>query len=42
MGPDTIVPKEEETAIKDLWIALAKCGFPLKSDSLLYTIHNDI
>lgn len=42
MGPDSILTKEEETALKDWCIALAKCGFPLKSDDLLNTVHNII
>lgn len=42
MGPDTILSKEEETAIKDWCVALAKSGFPLKSDDLLNTVYNII
>lgn len=42
MGPDSVLTKTEETALKDWCIALAKCGFPLKRDDLLNTVHNII
>lgn len=42
MGPDSVLTKEEETALKDWCIALAKCGFPLKCDDLLNTVHHII
>ncbi|CAG9568022.1 unnamed protein product [Danaus chrysippus] len=42
MGPETVLTKTEETALKNWCIALAKCGFPLKRDDLLNTVHNII
>lgn len=42
MGPSSILTREEETALKDWCIALAECGFPLKSDDLLNTVHSII
>lgn len=42
MGPNSVLTKEEETALKDWCIALAKCGFPLKCEDLLNTVHNII
>ncbi|CAB3222405.1 unnamed protein product [Arctia plantaginis] len=42
MGPDSVLTKTEETVLTYWCIALAKCGFPLKCDDLLNTVHNII
>ncbi|CAG9837469.1 unnamed protein product [Diabrotica balteata] len=42
MESDSVLSKEEETALKEWCIALVQCGFPLKLDDLLNTIHNNI
>lgn len=42
MGPDSVLTKTEETTLKDWCIASAKCGFPLKRDDFLNTVHNII
>nr|CAI5849114.1 unnamed protein product [Callosobruchus analis] len=42
MGPDSVLTREEETALKDLCITLAHCGFPLKPDDFINTVHNII
>lgn len=39
MGPDSIPTKEEETVLKDWFIALTKCGCPLKCDDLSNLTH---
>nr|CAI5843653.1 unnamed protein product [Callosobruchus analis] len=40
--PEMPKTAEEETAFKDWCIALAHCGFPLKPDDLINTVHNII
>ncbi|KAF2881314.1 hypothetical protein ILUMI_24858 [Ignelater luminosus] len=42
MGPETILSKEEEQELVDWMINMAKCGFPLKKDDLLNTVHTII
>ncbi|KAF2896741.1 hypothetical protein ILUMI_09437, partial [Ignelater luminosus] len=41
-GPDTILSIEEEKKLVDWIINMAKCGFPLKKDDLLNTVHTII
>ncbi|KAF2893026.1 hypothetical protein ILUMI_13150 [Ignelater luminosus] len=39
MGPDTILSTEEEKKLVDWIISMRKCGFSIKKDDLLDTVH---